>query len=317
MSYSSKIVFSPRYDLLPNGFGLLHPFDMRKYSRAWNELEKRNSARLIDRWIQPKAPIDDDSLLRVHTPQYVESLLTPAVIAHIIEVHIIKYLPISIINKYILEPMKYACEGTRLATEHALADKTMVMNMGGGYHHAFSDHGEGFCVFADAAVAIADARKRDALAEYDKVLMIDLDAHRGNGFNAIAAKDDSIDMFDMYNFQTYPGLHEGDVDETPFMIPIKRQTTGDAYLAILKEELPKFMDAAGEPKLVFYNAGTDILSGDRLGHLKVGFDEVIARDRYVIDLLKSKSIPTVIMTSGGYTKESYKLVATQAAMVIE
>ena len=317
MSASSKIVFSPKYDLLPNGFGKLHPFDVRKYSRAWSELEKQCTSVLASKWLQPERPVQDDVLLNVHTPQYIESLTSSSNIAGIIEVNVAKYLPYKILDKYILQPMKFACEGTRLATEYALDNNTMVMNMGGGYHHAFADHGEGFCVYADAAVAIADARQRQALDTSDKVLMIDLDAHRGNGFNAIAEQDEAIEVYDMYNFQAYPGMHNGDVDQYPYMIPLKSRMSGETYLKILKEELPKFLENEGKAKLVFYNAGTDILNGDRLGNLAVEFAAVVERDRYVIELLKSKGIPTVIMTSGGYTKESYQLVAKQAAMVID
>ena len=212
--------------------------------------------------------------------------------------------------------MKLACEGTRLATEHALKG-AMVMNVGGGFHHAFSDHGEGFCVYADGAVAIKDARRCGALAESDKVLMIDLDAHRGNGFESIFRDDPAVEMFDMYNFQVYPGIYEGDMDEFPFIIPLKNKVNDEVYLNALKEELPRFMEKNAQPKLVFYNAGSDILAGDNLGNLNVSYDGVVERDRYVIEMLAAMNVPTVIMTSGGYTNDSYKLVASLASMVIK
>lgn len=312
---NNKIVYSPKYDLLPNGFGVLHSFDVRKYSKAWGELARLHASKLHNSWIEPKQVIAYDKLLNVHTEQYIKSLDRSEVIASIIEVRLARYLPQKILNRYILEPMRYACEGTRLATQTAL-EGAMVMNMGGGYHHAFADHGEGFCVFADVAIAISDARQRGLLAGNDNILMIDLDAHRGNGFNSIASLDKSIRIFDMYNFQVYPGMAEGDIDDYPFLIPLKRQTSDDLYLQILKEELPKFIGSVSKPKLVFYNAGTDILTGDRLGDMNVSYQGVVERDRYVIELLKELKIPTVVLTSGGYTNQSYQLVSTQAAMLL-
>jgi histone deacetylase 11 len=311
----NKIIYSPKYDLLPNGFGVLHPFDVRKYSRAWGELTRLHSSKVRESWFEPKQVIAYEKLINVHTEQYLKSLDRSDVIAGIIEVHLARYLPQKFLNRYILEPMKYACEGTRLATQYAL-EGAMVMNMGGGYHHAFADHGEGFCVFADVAVAITDARSQGLLASNDNVLMIDLDAHRGNGFNSIASQDEAVKIFDMYNFQVYPGMAEGDMDDFPFLIPLKRQINDDTYLQILKEELPKFIGTVTRPKLVFYNAGTDILAGDRLGDLNVSYRGVVERDCFVIELLKELGVPTVILTSGGYTNQSYKLVANQAAMLL-
>ena len=316
MINNSKIIYSPEYDLLPRGFGVLHPFDVRKYSRAWKEVERFLLPDFKSHWIQPASTIAEAALLRVHTQQYLDSLANSTVVASIVEVALARFLPAIFLDKYLLQPMRYACEGTRLATQYAL-DGAMVMNMSGGYHHAFADHGEGFCVYADAAVAIADARARGLLHNTDKVIMIDLDAHRGNGFNSIADTENQVDVFDMYNFQAYPGLQQGNADMYPYRIPFKSQISDEAYLQILKTELPKFIYSAGAPRLAFYNAGTDILQGDHVGNLNVSYAGVVERDRYVLELLKSMNIPAVIMTSGGYTQQSFKLVANQAALLFE
>ena len=191
MINNSKIIYSPEYDLLPRGFGVLHPFDVRKYSRAWKEVERFLLPDFKSHWIQPASTIAEAALLRVHTQQYLDSLINSTVVASIVEVALARFLPAIFLDKYLLQPMRYACEGTRLATQYAL-DGAMVMNMSGGYHHAFADHGEGFCVYADAAVAIADARARGLLHNTDKVIMIDLDAHRGNGFNSIADTESQL-----------------------------------------------------------------------------------------------------------------------------
>lgn len=311
----AKLIYSPEYDLISKGVGLLHPFDGQKYSRAWSELEKASDRDIKSMWIKPEKLISDEALLTIHTPEYLSSLNKSSSISSIIEIPLARFLPNGLLKNRLIKPMKLACEGTRLATQNAL-EGAMVMNVGGGFHHAYADHGEGFCVFADAAIAIQDARNNGALAVEDKVLMIDLDAHRCNGFESIFKNDAAVEIFDMYNFQVYPGMHEGSIEDFPFMVPLKNKVNDDIYFSVLKEELPKFMDANEKLRLVFYNAGTDILAGDALGNLNVSFEGVIERDRYVINMLSNMNIPTVIVTSGGYTKESYKLIASLAGMVV-
>ena len=111
-------------------------------------------------------------------------------------------------------------------------------------------------------------------------------------------------FFDMYNMQVYPGLKQGGLDDFPFIIPLRTRLGSDEYLQLLKTELPLFLDANPQPKLVFYNAGTDILATDKLGALNVSYEAIKERDRFVVDLLREKNISTVIMTSGGYSDDS-------------
>lgn len=96
------------------------------------------------------------------------------------------------------------------------------------------------------------------------------------------------------------------------MIPLKSLTNDERYLGEVREHLPKFLDSAGAVKLAIYNAGTDIVSGDPIGPLDVSPAGVATRDRFVIDQLEARRIPTVIVTSGGYTELSHKLIAETA-----
>ena len=214
-----------------------------------------------------------------------------------------------------VDSARYATAGTLLAARQAL-DSSIVFNIGGGFHHAFSDHGEGFCFFADAAFALETLRAEHKISPTDKVLMIDLDAHRGNGFTSFYEKDKSVSIFDLYNMQVYPGLKQGEPDDFPFIIPLRAGLNSDEYLKTLKAELPLFLDSNPHPTLAFYNAGTDIVATDKLGALNVSYDAVNERDRFVVDLLREKNIPTVIMTSGGYSNDSYKLIADLASYLI-
>lgn len=308
-------IYSKHYDFLFSGIDRLHPFDTAKFSKAWQLFSSEHSADLADLWIEPQTPITDDDLLQAHTPPYLDSLKQSKTIAQVIEIAPARFIPNFMLQKRLIRPIKLATGGTVIAAEKALTENAVAMNFGGGFHHAFADHGEGFCFFADAALAIAHCRNKGLLDVDDKVLMIDLDAHRGNGFEAVTHSDSSVHMFDMYNFQVYPDLHSGNTDEYPYLVPLKFGTDSETYLNILHTEITPFLDTHQDARLVFYNAGNDILNSDPLGGLNVDYDAVIQRDRFIIDTLIQMNIPTVIMTSGGYTNDSHRIIADMAMHV--
>lgn len=312
------LVYAPGYDLSLPGFDQLHPFDGRKFSGAWKIVEQRVGAALQQCWVSPDQPASDDELLRVHEAAYLQSLLSStAVVAEALEIRALKLLPRGLVERRLLRPMKLAVAGTIAATRLALqADAGAVaMNVGGGFHHAFPDHGEGFCVYADVAAAVAAARATGDLRQDDVIAIVDLDAHRGNGVWEILGKDPAVRVLDVYNFQTYPGLFDGDVADFPFIIPVKAGTADGPYLDIVRGELPRFLDGMPTPRLAIYNAGTDILAGDPVGRLAVSAEGVMARDRFVLETLVQRRIPTVIVTSGGYTRRSHQLIAELAVAV--
>lgn len=293
----------------------LHPFDARKFSKAWALLTNEFGRKINFFSTFIENPVTDEQLEIVHSREYLASLQQSKVIASVVEIPALRFIPCFILQKGLVDSARYATAGTLLAARQAL-DSAIVFNIGGGFHHAFSDHGEGFCFFADAAFALETLRAEHKVSPADKVLMIDLDAHRGNGFASYYEKDPSVGIFDMYNMQVYPGLKPGDPDEFPFVIPLRAGLGSEEYLKILKADLPLFLDANSSPKLAFYNAGTDILATDKLGALNVSYDAVNERDRFVIDSLRARNIPTVIMTSGGYSNDSYKLIADLASYLI-
>ncbi len=311
------LVYSPGYDIALPGLDWLHPFDGRKYSRAWSRLHASTRGACERIWERPAQPVEDAELLRVHDRAYLQSLASPKVVARALEVKPLAWLPRSLIERRILRPMRLACAGTLLAARRALRDGAVAMNVGGGFHHAFRDHGEGFCLYADVAAAIAAARAEGLLSASDPVAIIDLDAHRGNGVWDLCGRDPAVHVLDLYNFQVYPGLLPGSVDEFPFQVPLKAQSGDDVYLATLREELPRFLASMPAPRLAIYNAGTDVLEGDPVGRLRVSAEGVDTRDRLVLEALAGRGIPTVIVTSGGYTAKSHELVARLAQRVFE
>lgn len=312
---SNRLVYSEGYDFAVAGLDKLHPFDAKKFSKAWNILNDEIPD-LVEYHLSPKELAADELLKLIHTSEYLKSLSQSTVIAKVVGLGLLRFFPSGILARSLLDPLRLATSGTLLATQYAVKNQAIVMNFGGGYHHAFSNRGEGFCFFADVALAIKSSRISGLLQQNDNVGMIDLDAHRGNGFESFFIDDSSVSIFDMYNFQVYPGRHPGDVDDYPYMVPLQSGMSGESYLRVLREELPAFLETLKDAKLVFYNAGTDVLAGDRLGRLNLSFQHVVERDRYVLQQLKALAVPVVVLTSGGYTSESYKLVAECAKILV-
>lgn len=311
----SRLVFSPNYDFGIMGLEKLHPFDSRKFGKAWSILLQEFGEELTGISSFVAKPANDEALGIVHSEDYLASLSESKNVASVVEIPALRFVPNAVLQKGLIEPARYATAGTLLAAREAL-EANVVFNLGGGFHHAFSDRGEGFCFFADAAFALETLRVENQLSLNDKILMIDLDAHRGNGFASFYENDKSVSIFDMYNMQVYPGLKDGDPDDFPFIIPLRSGLGSTEYLQTLKSELPVFLESNPSPRLALYNAGSDILSSDKLGGLNIDYDSVAERDRFVVDLLREKNIPTVITTSGGYSKHSCKLVADLAAYLI-
>jgi histone deacetylase 11 len=307
-----RLVYSPRYDIALPLIGRLHPFDGRKYSRAWGLLEAYfGSDALQPLTVAPAGPAAEGELLRIHTRGYLESLRDRRTLARVLEVPALRWLPRGVLESRILEPMRWAVAGTCLAASLA-REHGVVFQMGGGFHHAFRDHGEGFCVYADAALAVESARQPG-----DHIVVIDLDAHRGNGFESIFERDGQVHILDAFNFQIYPGLPAGYLDSHPYAVPFPSGTGDARYLEAVEAHLPAFLDRFRGAALAIYNAGTDIVAGDPLGQLTMSPEGVLRRDRFVIEEVAARGIPLVIVTSGGYTKVSHRLIFETARGLIE
>jgi acetoin utilization deacetylase AcuC-like enzyme len=184
-----------------------------------------------------------------------------------------------------------AAGGTLDAARHAHA-AGIAMNLAGGTHHAFPDHGEGFCVFNDVAIAIR-ALQRDGRIE--RAAVIDLDVHQGNGTHAVFADDERVFTFSMHGGKNYP-FHKvpGRMD-----VELADGTGDDEYLALLAESLPRAI-AAAQPELVVYLAGADPHEHDKLGRLSLSFEGLARRDSMVIEQCREVGIPIVVTIAGGY-----------------
>ncbi|UII19278.1 histone deacetylase family protein [Fulvivirga ligni] len=194
-------------------------------------------------------------------------------------------------------------QGTVDCAKYAL-ENGVAMNIAGGTHHAFTDRGEGFCLLNDQAIA-AYYLLNNKLAS--KILIIDLDVHQGNGTAEIFQNEDRVFTFSMHGEKNYP-LHK---EKSDLDVPVPDHTSDVAYLGTLEKHLPQLIDAV-QPDFIFYQAGVDILSTDKLGRLKVSIDGCKSRDRLVLEASHQNKIPVVVTMGGGYSEEIKFIVEAHA-----
>ncbi len=184
--------------------------------------------------------------------------------------------------------------GTIQCAEFALK-YGVAMNIAGGTHHAFTNRAEGFCLLNDQAIA-ARYLLNHKLAS--RILIVDLDVHQGNGTAEIFRNEDRVFTFSMHGEKNYPHRKEkSDLD-----IELPDHTDDKTYLNLLSSNLEKVLDRF-QPDFMFYQAGVDVLSSDKLGRLAVSIEGCAARDRIVMERAHGHSIPVVITMGGGYSAE--------------
>ncbi len=184
--------------------------------------------------------------------------------------------------------------GTLLAARLAL-ENGIGMNCGGGSHHAFKDHGEGFCLLNDIAVAIKKLLKERRIK---RAMVIDLDAHQGNGTAAIFRGDKKVFTFSMHGAGTYPEKKE----KSSLDIGLRPGTGDAAYLAALRRELPRALKKF-RPDLAVYVAGADVYRNDLLGGLGLTMEGIKKRDAFVFGECRARGVPAAVVLSGGYAKK--------------
>lgn len=198
--------------------------------------------------------------------------------------------------------------GTMLAARRAVEGRTIVAHIGGGLHHAFPDHGEGFCPFNDVAVAVR-VLQRDGLV--DRAAVVDLDVHHGNGTAFIFESDPRVFTFSMHQQHNYPMWKpRGSLD-----VGLADGTGDAAFLEQLERALPAVMASA--PQCVVYLAGADPYEQDQLGGLRLTQDGLRRRDRMVMETARRADVPLVVLLAGGYARRVEDTVAIHVATIDE
>lgn len=277
-----RVSYSDGYYVpLPEG----HPFPMAKFPALHDCLLDEG---LIDPGdvVAPRQA-DWAALQRVHTAEYLTNLaqgtLSPRAERKM-------GLPWS---KRLVYRSRLAVQGTINAAFMALTDG-IAANLAGGTHHAFPDHGEGFCVLNDVAVAI---RVLQSACWARRILIVDLDVHQGNANAAFFADSDAVFTFSMHGAKNYPF----EKPPSSLDVPLDDETGDETYLETLKSHLPRTLDAV-RPDLVFYLGGIDVAADDRFGRTALTRDGLHARDRYVLEQLRDRNLPVVLLLSGGYAE---------------
>ena len=295
------IVYHPSFNITAFGLERLHPFDSRKYRRIHDTLIARGLRQPGD-FVRPR-PVGREDLLKVHTPEYLRSLHAATAALRttgILEVPIARRLPGWLLDWRVLRPMRYAAGGTLMACRLAL-ERGVAINLGGGFHHAAAGWGGGFCVYADAPLAAAILHEEGRVA---KVLVVDLDAHQGNGTAAVFQGWPWASILDLYEEDIFPSRKESE----DFPLPVSAGLTGIEYLEIVREFVPEAL-ATVRPDLVLYNAGSDPFAGDPLARLRLTKADLAERDLLVVTLAREQRIPVAMILSGGYSTESWRIHA--------
>lgn len=175
-----------------------------------------------------------------------------------------------------------------------------AMNVAGGTHHAFADHGEGFCLLNDMAIAANYLLNKNLVK---KILIIDLDVHQGNGTAKLMENEDRVFTFSIHGKNNYP-FHK---EKSDLDIGLENGTSGSVYLKSLESVLPHLLDSV-QPDFVYYLSGVDVLASDKLGHFKLSIQECKQRDQFVLDLLYKNKIPVSIALGGGYSPDIKHIV---------
>ncbi|HWP84359.1 MAG TPA: histone deacetylase [Terriglobia bacterium] len=276
-----KLIYSDGY-YLPLGE---HVFPSVKYRLVRQQLLDRELAAESD-FLEPQPAADEDVLL-VHEAEYVRKLKTGTLSPEELYRLEIPYSP------EMVRAVWLCAGGTILAGRMALAEGVSV-NLGGGFHHAFPAHGEGFCVLHDVAIAI---RKLQQEGRIERAMTVDLDVHHGNGTAFIFARDRSVLTFSMHQENNYPlEKPPSDID-----IHLPDGCGDDLYLHLLRQNLHHAL-AAFTPDILFYLAGADPYREDQLGGLSLSKEGLLERDVVVMALARERGIPVAVTLAGGYAR---------------
>jgi len=277
-----KLIYSEKYRV---DIGA-HVFPTEKYGLIKKKLIKE---RLFeeDDFVSPPMP-DEKDILLVHTEEYLNKLKEGNLsMTEILTME----LPYS---EELLEASLLCVGGTIQACRNAI-ESGLGIHIGGGFHHAFPDHGEGFCVLNDIACGIRHLQEAKKIV---KALIIDCDLHHGNGTAYIFRNDKNVFTFSIHQENNYPAIKPpSDLD-----IGLADGTGDEEYLEKLRENIPEIIDSF-QPELILFVAGADPYERDQIGGLSLTIDGLKRRDELVIDWAKDSNIPLCIVLAGGYAYE--------------
>ena len=288
------VVWCPRYEVDIGS----HVFPVEKYRLIKERLEASGALSSADLRTPQPARVED--VLRVHTESYwtkiAEGTLTPD------EERLLE-LPFS----PELREASLLCAGGTTLAGHLAISRGRSVHLGGGFHHTFADHGEGFCLLNDVAIAAAALLESQ---EVDRILIVDLDVHHGNGTASIFANEARVFTFSMHHQWNYPALKPpGDLD-----IGLDDGVGDEEYMQLLREHLPGVLEEH-RPQLILYLAGADPYEADQLGGLGLSLEGLRERDEFVLNTATEAETAVAVTLAGGYAICSSDTVAIHCGTV--
>jgi len=277
-----KFIFSNEYWMVELG---RHVFAVKKYRLLFERVVGLGAG--PQDFIEPR-PATDEDLLLVHTPKYVKKVKSGTLSS--LELQALE-LPFS---SEVVRFFALMTGGTIATVEEALKNR-LAFHIGGGFHHAFPNHGEGFCLFNDVAVAVEKMKKEGKI---NRAMIVDADLHQGNGTAFFFRDKDYVFTFSIHQMDIYPSEKpESDVD-----VGLWSGDDDAAYLSALKPYFPKIYQDF-KPDLLVYIAGADPFRNDMLSGLDVSKEGLKKRDQIILDNALKLGIPVAIVLGGGYAPE--------------
>lgn len=274
-----RVVYSDEYDV---DIGA-HVFPTKKYKLIREKLIRERL--LSEEDFEFPHPASDEDILLIHSHEYLDKLksgtLSPEEIFRL-------ELPYS--EK--LVHASYICVNGTIRSCSIALEKGVGVHLGGGFHHAFRDHGEGFCVFNDVAIGIKRMVKDNRIA---KAMTIDCDLHQGNGTADIFKGDEDVFTFSIHQQNNYPFCKpKSDLD-----IGLDDHASDKAYFDRLKEHIPRIISNF-KPQLILYVAGADPYKNDQIGNLALTIDGLKQRDEFIFAMARNFNVPIAVVLAGGY-----------------
>lgn len=304
-----KVIYSKHYNINLGLLSYLHPFDGAKFQTIYDGLKRNENIEFLEPSEATSMEIIDDFLSSMMRKKIRDEVF----VFRALEVPRIPFISFSFLDRKVLTPMRWGVAGTIFGATQALKNSGVYWNLSGGYHHAMQQNMEGFCIYNDVGICHQQLVKSGLLAPDDKILIIDTDAHHGNGNAYTFMENKYVTILDIYNAGIYPtsGYTRDRVD---IPVPLPPGTDGQTYLHRYSEALAKLNN---DYRLAFVVAGTDTLMSDKLGGLCLSIDDVAEREKLTLKALNQHSIPTVMLGGGGYSKGSALSVIRAITQYVE
>ncbi|WP_226663782.1 histone deacetylase [Microbulbifer aggregans] len=291
-----NVIYSKNFNIELGLLNYLHPFDGTKFRAIYDALSQKPNIQFVE----PLSPVSMEVVDEFLSGVMRHRVRNKNGVLQALEVPRIPFIGFSYLDRKILTPMRWGVAATLLGAESALSHDDIYWNLSGGYHHAMPQNMEGFCIYNDIGICHQQLVKRGLLSAEDKVLIIDTDAHHGNGNAYTFMDNDRVTLLDIYNAGIYP-MSSYTRDRVDIPVPLPPGSEGEHYLQKYSEALGKL---ASDYRLAFVVAGTDVLTSDKLGGLCLTTEDVIEREKLTLQALSDRSIPAVFLGGGGYSSGS-------------